>query len=78
MSCDKWSYYDVSVLCCSDFQSDFLRCDCHLQWIVKWAKDKKVKISPSTVCAVPKELKGMSLKKLKFKDLHCSKYMYFI
>ena len=58
----------------SEFQSDYLRCDCHLQWIVKWAKDKKVKIDSSTVCAVPKELKGTALKKLKMKDLHCSMY----
>lgn len=67
------TFNDLPALRRIDFQSDFLRCDCHLQWIVKWAKDKKVKISPSTVCAVPKELKGMSLKKLKFKDLHCNR-----
>lgn len=57
----------------SDFQSDYLRCDCHLKWIVKWTKLKKVKIKSSTSCAVPRELKGTSLKRLKQKDLHCGK-----
>lgn len=67
------TFNDLPALRRIEFQSDYLRCDCHLQWIVKWSKDKKVKISPSTVCAVPKELKGISLKKLKFKDLHCNR-----
>ncbi|XP_061192775.1 adhesion G protein-coupled receptor A3-like [Saccostrea echinata] len=56
-----------------DFQSDFLRCDCHLQWIVKWSRDKNVKIQQSTTCGVPKDLKGVSLRSLKKKDLHCDR-----
>lgn len=59
------------LICYRDFQSDYLRCDCHLQWIIKWSKDKKVKVKSTTTCAVPKELKGQPLKKLKKKDLHC-------
>lgn len=56
-----------------DFQSEYLRCDCHLQWIVKWSRDKNVKIQQSTTCGVPKDLKGVPLKGLKKKDLHCDR-----
>lgn len=60
----------------SDFQSEYLRCDCHLQWIVKWSRDKNVKIQQSTTCGVPKDLKGVPLKGLKKKDLHCGQYSH--
>ena len=30
-----------------EFTSDYLRCDCHLQWIVKWSREKNVKIQSS-------------------------------
>ncbi|XP_060572173.1 adhesion G protein-coupled receptor A3-like [Ruditapes philippinarum] len=67
------TFNDLPALRRLDFQSDYLRCDCHLKWIVKWTKYKKVKIKSSTTCAVPKELKGSSLKRLKQKDLHCDR-----
>ncbi|KAL4232013.1 hypothetical protein ACF0H5_009591 [Mactra antiquata] len=67
------TFNDLPSLRRLDFQSDYLRCDCHLQWIVKWTKDRKVKVKSSTTCAVPSELKDISLKKLKKKDLHCDR-----
>ncbi|KAK3095548.1 hypothetical protein FSP39_015980 [Pinctada imbricata] len=56
-----------------EFRSEFLRCDCHLQWIVKWSRDKSVRILTATTCGVPKELKDKALKTLKKKDLHCNR-----
>ncbi|XP_052102623.1 adhesion G protein-coupled receptor A3-like [Mytilus californianus] len=56
-----------------EFISDYLRCDCHLQWIVKWSHEKNVKIQSSTTCAVPSELKSRPLRKLKAEDLHCNR-----
>ncbi|XP_063435452.1 adhesion G protein-coupled receptor A3-like [Mytilus trossulus] len=56
-----------------EFISDYLRCDCHLQWIVKWSREKNVKIQSSTTCAVPSELKSRPLRKLKAEDLHCNR-----
>lgn len=61
------------LLFCRDFQSEYLRCDCHLQWMVQWSKDREVRIRSSTICAVPREVSGKSLKTLKKKDLHCGK-----
>ncbi|KAK3607062.1 hypothetical protein CHS0354_039716 [Potamilus streckersoni] len=65
------TFNDLHDLKKLDFQSEYMRCDCHLQWIVKWSRDKQVKILPTTTCAVPRELKGVQLKTLKKKDLHC-------
>lgn len=56
-----------------EFASEFLRCDCHLQWIVKWSREKNVKIQSSTTCAVPSELKAKPLRKVKKEDLHCNR-----
>ena len=72
-----FEFYTVNLLVSfSDFQSEYLRCDCHLQWIVKWSRDKNVKIQQSTTCGVPKDLKGVPLKGLKKKDLHCGQYSH--
>ena len=49
-------------------------CDCHLSWIVKWIKNTNVRINADTKCTVPKDMKDKSVKTLKKKDLHCSKY----
>ncbi|KAH9513289.1 hypothetical protein Btru_034549 [Bulinus truncatus] len=54
-----------------EFSSQYLRCDCHLKWILKWAKQQHVRIPGSTVCGVPLEMKGRPLSKLKRGDLHC-------
>ncbi|WAR21925.1 AGRA1-like protein [Mya arenaria] len=67
------TFNDLPALRRIDVQSEYLRCDCHLAWIVKWSKDRKVKIRSSTTCAVPRELNGVALKKLKKKDLHCDR-----
>lgn len=63
---------NLPVLKKVDFQSDFLVCDCNLQWIVKWLKLTRVQLRSSTVCAVPKQLKGKTVKSLKKKDYHCN------
>ncbi len=57
-----------------DFQSNYLMCDCHLSWVVKWIKETNVRVNSDTKCAVPKDMKDRPVKALKKKDLHCSKY----
>ncbi|XP_055891327.1 uncharacterized protein LOC106070481 isoform X2 [Biomphalaria glabrata] len=54
-----------------EFSSEFLRCDCNLKWILKWAKQQHVRIPGSTVCALPVEMRGRPLSRLKQGDLHC-------
>ncbi|KAK6177945.1 hypothetical protein SNE40_012804 [Patella caerulea] len=65
------TFNDLTSLRRVDFGSDFLRCDCHLRWMVKWSKNKQVRIPSSTVCALPKAMKGRIFSKLKKVDLHC-------
>ncbi|CAI9736360.1 adhesion G protein-coupled receptor A3-like [Octopus vulgaris] len=64
---------DISHNKLKDFQSSHLRCDCHLQWIVKWSKNNSVKIQDTTVCAMPSDVKDRPIKELKRKDLHCER-----
>jgi hypothetical protein len=71
-----WQISWIFYFFCSEFTSDYLRCDCHLQWIVKWSREKNVKIQSSTTCAVPSELKSRPLRKLKKEDLHCGMISY--
>ena len=63
---------NVLLFCCSDFNSEYLRCDCHLRWLVKWSKSKKVRVHSSTKCALPQAMKGLTFNKLRRSELHCS------
>lgn len=61
------------LLYCSDFGSDYLRCDCHLRWVVQWAESKKVRLARETVCALPSPMQGLMLRRLTADQLHCGK-----
>ncbi|XP_067657299.1 adhesion G protein-coupled receptor A3-like [Haliotis asinina] len=65
------TFNDLTALKRIDFNSEYLRCDCHLSWMVRWAKDKGVRIQSSTKCQLPDAMKGRILSKLKTVDLHC-------
>ncbi|GAB1607592.1 adhesion G protein-coupled receptor A3-like [Argonauta hians] len=67
------SFANMTSLRKIDFQSSQLRCDCHLQWIVRWSKNNSVKIQDTTVCAMPSDVKDRPIKDLKRKDLHCER-----
>ncbi|XP_012939482.1 adhesion G protein-coupled receptor A3, partial [Aplysia californica] len=54
-----------------ELQSNYLRCDCHLKWILKWIKTRHVRIPSSTTCALPAKMRNKPLSKLKRRDLHC-------
>ena len=72
-SCIHLVYSPRVLLLYRDFDSEYLMCDCHLEWIVKWMKNNAVRVNSGTTCAVPSQLKGRSIKNLKRKDLHCGK-----
>ncbi|CAJ0944620.1 unnamed protein product [Ranitomeya imitator] len=54
-----------------DFSTDFLTCDCHLQWIATWAKNGSAKISDRTLCSYPSALRERPLRNLKESQLTC-------
>ncbi|KAK7468009.1 hypothetical protein BaRGS_00036753, partial [Batillaria attramentaria] len=65
------TFNDLTGLRRIDFGSQYLRCDCHLKWVVQWAESKKVRLARTTVCALPTSMKGKMLRKLTADQLHC-------
>ncbi|KAL8623643.1 hypothetical protein ACOMHN_051085 [Nucella lapillus] len=65
------TFNDLTSLRRIDFGSDYLRCDCHLRWVVQWAESKEVRLARETVCALPSPMKGRMLRKLTAQQLHC-------
>ncbi|BFZ01249.1 hypothetical protein BsWGS_04288 [Bradybaena similaris] len=65
------TFNDLRSLKRIEFSSEYLRCDCHLKWILKWTKTRHVRFPGSTVCALPAKMKGQPLSKLRRTDLKC-------
>ncbi|XP_014674102.1 PREDICTED: adhesion G protein-coupled receptor A3-like, partial [Priapulus caudatus] len=55
-----------------DFGTEYLTCDCHLAWMLRWEKDTGVRVDRSTSCSFPRDLRATPFKTLKRKDLHCN------
>ncbi|XP_035375715.1 LOW QUALITY PROTEIN: adhesion G protein-coupled receptor A3 [Electrophorus electricus] len=53
-----------------EFQSPFLLCDCNLQWLVRWTKERSVAVK-DTRCSYPRSLQGQLLTALKPDMLTC-------
>ncbi|XP_074644037.1 adhesion G protein-coupled receptor A3-like [Tubulanus polymorphus] len=69
---DEGTFDDLKSLKKLDFQSNHLICDCKLRWILRWSKNRNVRISDNTKCAFPKDLEKRSVRTLKKKLLHCN------
>ncbi|XP_072491299.1 adhesion G protein-coupled receptor A2 isoform X5 [Notamacropus eugenii] len=55
-----------------DFGTEFLTCDCHLHWVLPWARNHSVQLSERTLCAYPSSLHSQSLRGLQDTQLHCA------
>ncbi|XP_006000352.1 adhesion G protein-coupled receptor A2 [Latimeria chalumnae] len=55
-----------------DFSSEYLMCDCNMQWALAWSKNNSVRISEETTCAYPSALSAYQFKSLKESQLSCS------
>ncbi|KAJ8250412.1 hypothetical protein COCON_G00223340 [Conger conger] len=53
------------------FSSESLYCDCHLQWLLVWARVSSVRIGNSTPCAYPTHLHGLEFRSLREQQLTC-------
>ncbi|XP_062849628.1 adhesion G protein-coupled receptor A3-like [Trichomycterus rosablanca] len=53
-----------------EFQSPYLLCDCNLQWLVRWIKEKEISVR-DTYCAYPRSLQGQPINSLKPEKLTC-------
>uniref|UniRef100_A0A4X2KZV1 Adhesion G protein-coupled receptor A2 n=1 Tax=Vombatus ursinus TaxID=29139 RepID=A0A4X2KZV1_VOMUR len=55
-----------------DFGTEFLTCDCHLHWVLPWARNHSVQLSERTLCAYPSSLHAQALRGLQDTQLHCA------
>ncbi|XP_004637318.1 adhesion G protein-coupled receptor A2 [Octodon degus] len=54
-----------------DFGTEFLTCDCHLDWLLPWARNHSLQLSERTLCAYPSALHGRALGGLQETQLRC-------
>lgn len=56
---------------CRDFGTEFLTCDCHLGWLLPWARNHSLQLSERTLCAYPSALHAQALNSLHEPQLRC-------
>ena len=56
---------------CRDFGTEFLTCDCHLRWLLPWARNHSLQLSERTLCAYPSALHAHALSSLQESQLRC-------
>uniref|UniRef100_A0A8C9DM06 Adhesion G protein-coupled receptor A2 n=1 Tax=Prolemur simus TaxID=1328070 RepID=A0A8C9DM06_PROSS len=54
-----------------DFGTEFLTCDCHLRWLLPWARNHSLQLSERTLCAYPGALHAQALGGLQEGQLRC-------
>uniref|UniRef100_A0A8C6RE79 Adhesion G protein-coupled receptor A2 n=1 Tax=Nannospalax galili TaxID=1026970 RepID=A0A8C6RE79_NANGA len=54
-----------------DFGTEFLTCDCHLRWLLPWARNHSLQLSEHTLCAYPSTLHAQALGSLQEAQLRC-------
>uniref|UniRef100_A0A2K6FMH9 Adhesion G protein-coupled receptor A2 n=1 Tax=Propithecus coquereli TaxID=379532 RepID=A0A2K6FMH9_PROCO len=54
-----------------DFGTEFLTCDCHLRWLLPWARNRTLQLSERTLCAYPRALRAQTLGGLQEAQLRC-------
>uniref|UniRef100_I3MVB1 Adhesion G protein-coupled receptor A2 n=1 Tax=Ictidomys tridecemlineatus TaxID=43179 RepID=I3MVB1_ICTTR len=54
-----------------DFGTEFLTCDCHLRWLLPWARNHSLQLSDHTLCAYPSALRAQTLGSLQEAQLRC-------
>ncbi|KAM4837134.1 adhesion G protein-coupled receptor A2 isoform 2-T2 [Thomomys bottae] len=54
-----------------DFGTEFLTCDCHLRWLLPWARNHSLQLSEHTLCAYPSSLHAQALGGLQESQLCC-------
>ncbi|XP_004383454.1 adhesion G protein-coupled receptor A2 [Trichechus manatus latirostris] len=54
-----------------DFGTEFLTCDCHLHWLLSWARNHSLQLSERTLCSYPSALHAQALGGLQEAQLRC-------
>ncbi|XP_021092482.1 adhesion G protein-coupled receptor A2 isoform X2 [Heterocephalus glaber] len=62
---------ELPALKVMDFGTEFLTCDCHLGWLLPWARNHSLQLSEHTLCAYPSALHARALGGLQETQLRC-------
>ncbi|XP_027624949.1 adhesion G protein-coupled receptor A2 [Tupaia chinensis] len=62
---------ELPALKAVDFGTEFLTCDCRLQWVLPWARNHSVQLSERTLCTYPSALHAQALGGLQEAQLRC-------
>lgn len=65
----------IPILCCREFQTDYLLCDCNILWMHQWLKERNITVR-ETKCAYPKSLQSQSVTGVKQELLTCGKHSW--
>lgn len=60
---------------CRDLGTEYLTCDCHLRWLLPWARNRSLQLSEHTVCAYPAALHAQALGGLQEAQLRCGEHI---
>ncbi|XP_066536059.1 adhesion G protein-coupled receptor A3 isoform X2 [Hoplias malabaricus] len=64
-------FLHLSSLRVLHFSTDYLFCDCQLEWLLRWAKARSVRVGNDTVCMYPTHLHGHAFRSLREHQLIC-------
>ncbi|XP_035387320.1 adhesion G protein-coupled receptor A3 [Electrophorus electricus] len=53
------------------FRTDYLFCDCQLEWLLLWARARSVRVGNETTCVYPSYLRGLAFHSLQGYQLIC-------
>lgn len=62
----------LHFVCCREFQTEYLLCDCNILWMHRWVKERNVTVR-DTRCVYPKSLQAQPVTGVKQELLTCGK-----
>uniref|UniRef100_A0A669D419 Adhesion G protein-coupled receptor A2 n=1 Tax=Oreochromis niloticus TaxID=8128 RepID=A0A669D419_ORENI len=68
---DPGVFEELPSLKLVNFNSDYLTCDCELQWVPNFFRSSPARLGEETLCAYPMSLRGKPLRGLRESHLSC-------
>ncbi|XP_034025827.1 adhesion G protein-coupled receptor A2 isoform X4 [Thalassophryne amazonica] len=68
---DPSVFQELPSLKLVNFNSDYLSCDCGLQWVPGFIRSSSTRVGDETLCAYPRTLRGKPLRGLRESQLTC-------
>lgn len=65
-------FHSPQFVCCREFQTEYLLCDCNILWMHRWVKERNITVR-DTRCVYPKSLQAQPVTGVKQELLTCGK-----